>query len=48
VAAITKSGSSMTVPAGTLEGFGSLTGTSTTSGGTLSPGLSAGQLQRER
>jgi hypothetical protein len=38
------SGGSMAIQGGTLEGVGTLTGNVNNSGGTLSPGLSAGQL----
>jgi hypothetical protein len=42
--AITKTSGTMTISGGTLEGIGTLTGNVNNSGGTLSPGLSAGQL----
>src|SRR5262249_59017179 len=38
------SSSTMNIQGGTLEGFGTLTGNVNNSGGTLSPGLSPGQL----
>jgi len=42
--AITKTGVAMTIQGGTLEGTGTLTGTVNNTGGTVGPGLSAGQL----
>ena len=42
--ALTKAGTSMSIQGGTLEGVGTLTGNVNNSGGTLSPGLSPGQL----
>jgi hypothetical protein len=41
---VTKTGTSMSIQGGTLEGTGTLTGNVNNSGGTLSPGLSPGQL----
>ena len=42
--AITKTGVAMTLQGGTLAGTGSLTGTVNNTGGSVGPGLSAGQL----
>jgi len=42
--AISKTGGTMSIQGGTVEGFGTLTGNVNNSGGTLSPGLSPGQL----